>query len=126
MLTVKHNINPTLKMIMTAGMADSFKPSRTIAPGNWINENITLTIVITVALKDSRMTNTQTNAAANVKARVRTREVLRSIYCSQNINGIPVKKREISLLVCVVVTNIGKAGKQPIHARRPLTPSSLN
>lgn len=98
MFTVKHNINPTLKIIMTAGIADSFNPSRTIAPGNWTNENITLRIVMTVALKDRMMTNTQTKAAATVKARVRTKEVLKSIYCSQNINGIPVD-RKIRLLL---------------------------
>lgn len=106
MFTVKHNVNPTLKMIMTAGMADSFNPSRTIAPGNWINENITFTIVMTVARKDIRMTKTQMNAADTVQARVRTKEVLRSIYCSQNINGIPVEKTRFCLVFVIGMENI--------------------
>lgn len=93
MFTVKHNINPTLKIIMTAGIAESLRPRRTIAPGSCISENITFTIVMTVALKFRSIANTQMNAADIVKANVIAKEVLKSIYCSQNINGIPKIKR---------------------------------
>lgn len=91
MFTVKHNINPTLNMIITAGIADNFNSSTTMEPGNWINVNITFNIVMTVAWKDKRIANTQMKAAAKVQASVRNSETLRSIYCSQNMNGIPVK-----------------------------------
>lgn len=86
---VKLTENPTLNTMTTAGMADNFISINVITPTNWIRVATALKTISTAAQPDNSKMPTQTNVAHKTHSIMSDKYILRSIYCSQKMNGIP-------------------------------------
>lgn len=90
MCTVKQTINPTLKIKITAGIADNLIPNNVIAPKICTNDAITLITTNSAAQADSNNIDTSTKAATNEQHNMNANDERNVMYCSQKINGMPV------------------------------------
>lgn len=86
---MKQTDNPTLKTIITAGIADKLIFKMIITPNNCTNVAMELNTISTAAQYDNRSIPAHRKAVTSAQKIIRAKNSLRFMYCSQNMNGIP-------------------------------------
>lgn len=89
MCTVKHTEKPTLNTKITADITDSLIPTNIITANNCISVATALNTTKIAAHTDNSSKPMKNIAAIFAKQIGIARDVRKSIYCSQNINGMP-------------------------------------